>query len=115
MLTSLPMKSWHVTSIFPPPWLEKIVPTVVESLMENQNCFVGRQYEQVCQGPVSRRRVGRCLQMIGVCVTCTDGTLVGGWGQKGAQQADAKLIELTWLSLYIVKEESSFPWSCLRY
>jgi hypothetical protein len=40
---------------------------------------------------------------------CTDGTLVGGWGQKGAQQADAKLTELTWLS-YIVKEESSFPW-----
>jgi hypothetical protein len=27
----------------PPPWLEKIVPTVVESLMENQNCFVGRR------------------------------------------------------------------------
>jgi len=33
--------------------------------------------------------------MVGVCVTCTYGTLVGGWGQKGAQQADAKLTELT--------------------
>ncbi len=27
MLTSLPMKSWHVTSIPPPPWLDKIVPS----------------------------------------------------------------------------------------
>ncbi len=63
----------------------------------------------MCQGSVGRRQVGRCLQMAGVCVMCTDGTLVGGWGQKGAQQADAKLTELTLLSLYIVKEESSFP------
>jgi hypothetical protein len=27
MLTSLPMKSWHVTSIFAPHWLDKIVPS----------------------------------------------------------------------------------------
>jgi hypothetical protein len=33
--------------------------------------------------------------MVGVYVMCTDGTLVGGWGQKDAQQADAKLSELT--------------------
>jgi hypothetical protein len=25
------------------PWLEKIVHTVVESLMENQNCFMGHR------------------------------------------------------------------------
>jgi hypothetical protein len=85
------------------------VPTVVESLMENQNCFMGRRWEQVCQGSVGRRRVGQCLQMVGVCVTCRDGRLVGGWGQKGVQQVDAKLTELTRLSLYIIKEESSFP------
>jgi hypothetical protein len=47
--------------------------------------------------------------MVGVCVTCIDGTLVGGWGQKGAQQADAKLTELTRLSLYIVKGRKFLP------
>ncbi len=39
----------------------------------------------MCQGSVGRRQVGRCVQMVGVCVMCTDGTLVGGWGQKDAQ------------------------------
>ncbi len=82
----------HINFCPPVGWIRLCL---VESLMENQNCFVGRRQEQVCQGSVGRRQVGRCLQMVGVCVTCTYGTLVGGWGQKGAQQANAKLTELT--------------------